>query len=418
MAHTVLGNVALGYQLLWSRLRQLCGVQLFIGTDDAQAVDATHLLAALEDLWSEQAPVLLLSVPSHRLLGELLDQASAASPWLEVHETQLRDPAIARRIAPAHQRGLRLIWRGEPGTRPSAALAPCFLRQMASLSPEDALAGLRVSRRNHHAAAVVTPLSRLSSPVQAGQIYEALACRALVEHCLDEQGVWAVAGWPLEDVLHGYRRQRIQPGHHAIVHLVETIDADGSMEAIEHILSEEPILAYRFMRYTNSAGLGLHTEIESIRHALMVLGLSLLRAWLLEQLPHASSDLNLQPVRTSMVVRARLMAQLLEAGDSDELRREVYLCGLLSQMDLMLGEPLAEILARVPLSQRISAAILSQSGPYLPYLELACAMESSQTQATQNLCDSHQMDREEINRALLRTLSSASSRPAKGLLLV
>lgn len=417
MAHTVLGNVALGYQLLWSRLRQLCGVQLFIGADDASTVDASHLLSALADLWSEQSPVLLLSVPSHRLLGDLLDHASASSPWLEVHETQLRDPAIARRIAPAHQRGLRLIWRGEPGTRPSATLAPCFLRQMLTLSAEEALTGLRVSRRKHHAADTAL-LSPFSSPVLAGQIYEAVACRALAEHCLDEQGVWAVAGWPLEDVLHGYRQQRIQPGHHAVVHLIEAIDEDASVEAIEQLLSEEPILVYRFMRYANSAALGLHTEIGSLRHALMVLGFSLLRAWLLGQLPHASSDLNLLPVRTSMVVRARLMAQLLEAGDSDELRHEVYMCGLLSQMDLMLGEPLAETLARVPLSPRISSAILGQSGPYLPYLELACAMESSQTQATRALCEAQQMDLEEVNRVLLRTLSSASSRPAKGLLLV
>jgi len=198
---------------------------------------------------------------------------------------------------------------------------------------------------------------------------------------------------------------------------VEAIDADDSVEHIELILSEEPILAYRFLRYANSAALGRRTDIDSIRQGLMVLGLSLLRSWLLEQLPHASGDLNLQPVRTTLALRAHLMNHLLDAGDGDDLRREVYLCGLLSQMDLMLGEPLNAALARLPLSQRITSAILDHSGPYMPYLDVAAALESPNTQATRALCDLHQMNSEEVNRALLRTLSQIRPRPARGLLL-
>lgn len=417
MSHTVLDNVALGYQLLWDRLRQLSGVQLFVGSDDAHPPDAPHLLRALDDLWSEQAPALLLSVPSSRLLGELLDCAGPNSPWLEVHELHLRDPALVQRVQQAHQRGLRLIWRGEPGQRPSAELAPCFLRQLVNLSAAEALAGLRASLRQHNAGEALAG-ERLNSPVQAGQIYEALASRVLAEHCLDQQGAWGLAGWPLEDVLHGYRQQRIQPEQRAIVRLIEAIDADASVEQLEHILSAEPILSYRFLRYANSAGLGLRAEIESLRQGLMVLGLSQLRAWLLAQLPHASSDLNLQPVRAAMVLRARLMEHLLDAGDGDDLRRDIYLCGLLSQLDLLLGEPLAPALARLPLSAHSTAALLSQSGPYLPYLEVATALESPHTQSTRALCLAHQMDMEAVNRTVLRTLSHARSHPAKGLLLV
>ncbi|MDO8448976.1 MAG: HDOD domain-containing protein [Rhodoferax sp.] len=417
MAKTVLGSVSLGYQLLWNQLRQLGGVQLFVGADDTAPVDAPHLLSALDESWSGQAPTLLLSVQSPRLLADMLDHGTADSPWIEVHESLLRDPAMAQRAHRAHQRGMKLIWRGEPGQRPSAALASCFLRNMVALTAEEALAGLRVSLRKHNGTDA-SQSSKVTSPVLAGQIYEAVASRVLTEHCLDEQKAWGVAGWPMEDVLHGYRQQRIQPGHRAIVRLTEAIDADDSVEHIELILSEEPILAYRFMRYANSAGLGLRTGIDSIRHGLMVLGLSQLRSWLLEQLPHATSDLNLQPVRTALVLRARLMEQLLDAGDGNDLRREVYLCGLLSQMDLMLGEPLNAALARFPVSERVTSAILDHSGPYVPYLEMATALESANTQATRVLCDLHRMNLEEVNRALLRTLSNARPHPAKGLLLV
>jgi EAL and modified HD-GYP domain-containing signal transduction protein len=417
MTHTVLGSVYLGYQLLWSPLRQLRAIQLFVGIDDTTPVDSQHFLSAIGELWSEQAPTLLLSIQSAKLLGDLLDHAPASGPWIEVQDTQLHDPAMAARVQQAHQRGLKLIWRGEPGARPGAALAPCFLRQMLSLTPVEALAGLRVSLRKHNGTETARP-SRVVSPVLPGHIYESVASGVLTEHCLDQQGAWAVAGWPIEDVLHGYRHQRIQPSHRAVVQLIEAIDADDSVEQIEQILTEEPILCYRFMRYANSAGLGLRTEIESLHHGLMVLGYSVIRAWLLEQLPHATSDLNLQPVRVAMATRAHLMEHLLDAGNSDDLRREVYLCGLLSQIDLLLGESLNSALSRIKLSERISSAILGHAGPYMPYLDVATALESPNTHATRVLCDALSLNIEEVNHALLRTLAHIKHIPAKGLLLV
>jgi len=406
MGSAVLGSVALGYQLVWDQLRQVSGVQLFVGTPNATRIDAVHLLSALDDIWSAQAPILILSVQSPQLLGDLLDHATQDSPWIEVHASLLLDPALAERVRRAHQRGLRMIWRGEPGTRPNAGMAACFLRSMVTLTAEEALTGLRVSLHKHHGADTPLPL-QLKSPVVAGHIYEAVASRVLTEHCLDQQGAWGVAGWPMDDVLHGYRHKRIQPGHRAIVRLIEAVDGDESTDRIGHILSEEPILAYRFARYLNSAGLGLGTEVDSLLHGLMVLGLSKLRAWLVEQLPQASSDLNLQPVRTALVVRAHLMEHLLDAGDSDDLRQEVYWCGLLSQMDLLLGEPLGAVLGRIPLSDRVRSSLLDHDGPYWPYLEVATALESPATQLTHALCETHQMSNEAVNRALLMTLSDA-----------
>lgn len=413
MTPSALGSVSLGYQLLWNPLRRLRGVQLFVGLDDTAVVDARHLLSAIEALWTAQAPILLLSIQSARLLADILDNAPASSPWIEVHDTYLRDPAMAQKLSQAHRRGLRMIWRGEPGQRPGAALAPCFLRTILSLTAEEALAGLRVSLRKHNGSVAPRP-----SPVRADQIYESVASRVLAEHCLDEQGAWAVAGWPVDEVLHGYRQKRIQPGRRALVQLIAAIDADDSLDHLEQSLSDEPILAYCFVRYINSAGLCLRTEIESIRHGLMVLGVSEVRAWLQEQLPHANSDLNLQPVRTAIALRARLTGNLLDAGQGDNLRREISLCGLLSQIDLLLGEPLHEALARLQLPTRITSALLSHSGPYVSYLDIAAALESSDTQATRALCAAHEMDLENVNRTLLRTLSQARQPSAKGLLLV
>lgn len=414
MAQTVLGSLSLGYQFLWNQLRQPAAVQLFLHADDAVPVDAQHLLATLRELWTEQAPVLLLSIQSPVLLRDVLVHGTPDDPWVEVPQAWLADAAMAYCVQQARQHGLKLVWRGEPGQRPSTAMAAHFHKNMVNLSAKEALTGLRVSRQKYHGSAT-TPA--LQSPVVAGHIYEAVASRALVEHCLDQQGAWAVAGWPMEDVLYGYRGHLIQPGQTALVRLADAIEADASLDAIELLLSEEPVLAYRFLRYVNSAGLGLRSAMESIHHGLMALGYSALKAWVLEQMPHAAGDPNLNPIRVAMVTRAHLMERLLDAGEEHDLRREVYLCGLFSQIDLLLGEPLATALQRLPLSERISAALLAHAGPYAPYLEIAAALESPATQATRALCETHQISAEEVNRALLRTLAGIRPRSTKGLLL-
>ena len=210
----------------------------------------------------------------------------------------------------------------------------------------------------------------------------------------------------------------MQADQQTIIGLIEALEADDTTETIEQTLVSDALLAYRFLRYTNSAALGLRTEIESVRHGLMVLGHARLKDWLLQQLPHAVSDVDLQPIRTAMAVRAKVMAQLLDAGEGDELRRELYLCGVLSQIDLVMGEPMATALQRIPVSGRIKQALLHRTGPYAPYLEIAIALESSNTQAILSLCESHDLSAGETNRVLLRTLGSAPARSTRGLLLV
>ena len=105
------------------------------------------------------------------------------------------------------------------------------------------------------------------------------------------------------------------------------------------------------------------------------------------------------------LMRARMMEHLLDAGDEDTLRREVFLTGMLSQIDGLLGESLKDALQRLPLSERVNGAILGNNGPYAPFLELATALEYPRMDAVPGLCQTHELDLGEVNRTLLRVLA-------------
>lgn len=400
MVQSVLGSLVLGYRPLWNAARRMAGVQLFVAGDDDVQVDALHLLRTIEELWDASSPPLLLAPRTPRILAEWLEHAPPGSPSIEVADAWLVDPALLKRARSAQRRGLKLVWHGPLARLPEPDVAALFYTSMLTVDADTAVAALRAGK----AAAAQPKKSAAPGPIIAGQMYEDVASRALMQQCLDGAGALALAGWPMEDVLHSLRYQPVSASHEVVLKLLKAIDDEQSLDGQEQVLGEDPLLAYRFMNYTNSAALGLRTGVDSLRRGLVMMGYGSIQRWLGDQLPGASTEPDLRPVREAMVLRARLAEQLIEAGVGKELRAEMYLCALLSQLDLLLNEPLGTILRRLPLSDRVYDAAVLHNGPYAPSLDMASALESDDAPLIRDLCEQHELDREHVNRSLLHVL--------------
>ena len=403
----VLNALVMGYRPLWNAERQLGGVQLFLHDEADRPVDIAHLLRILSEMWAPSSPRLLLSPQSPRLLQAMLHLTTPHQAWsLEVRGAWLADqPGLLEHVASAAQRGVRLVWRGSMKQLPTAHEAQHYACSLLHLEPQDALTLVRTSADQ----AVPQHLALL-----AGQMYEEIHSQTLARRCLDHFHASAIAGWPVEDVLHRIRGARLlHPSHAHVLRLLKAVDADQSLETFEEILSEDPLLAYRFMLYANSAALGARNPITSLRRALVMLGYGTLKEWLANQLIHASHDKDLQPIRLGTVMRAQLTSHLLDAGVSQELRSEVYLCGLFAKLDDVLDEPLETTLARLPLSERIADAAVRGEGPYAPSLHLAQAMESEHgAAAVREICETYDISLEHVNRTLLRLVCEWPNQPA------
>lgn len=377
MSASVLDHLTLVHRLLWNRRRDIAGVQLLVESlPAAQGLDARHLLAVLNELWPARAPQLLLSVRHPALLLDLLQHGRPDGPWLLLPPEALSDAVLRPRAQQAQARGLPLLWPDAPGlAAPNAGRPGRYRLDDAETLPPGQL--------------LLTPASR------------AQACTAL-----DQRGAWAVAGWPTDEMLNELPAPARLPDRTAISRVVRAIEQDASLDRIEALLCAEPVLSYRFLLHVNTTAPQQRGQIDTLYQGLQVWGLRHVQAWLLDQLAQAGSEVDLQPVRLGMVLRARLIEQLLDPGDEEDLRREVYLCGLYSQLHRLLGEPLAQLLPRLPLSQRILQALLEDSGPYHPALQLARALEATDTRATRLLGESYGYAPQDVNRALLRALAA------------
>ena len=379
MSASVLDQLTLAYRLLWNRRREVAGVELRVDPlPAASGFDARHLLSTLAELWPSRAPRLLLTVHHPALLLDLLAHGRSDGPWITLPSEALADPVLRPRAQQAQARGLPLVWPGRLDAGAPTQGRPGLYRLDAGQSAD------------------------LLPP---GQILLLPESRAQAVTALDAREAWAVAGWPVADTLQSLQAAAALPDRTAISRVVRAIDADASGDKLEALLCAEPVLCYRFLQHVNTSIARQRGEIDTVQRGLQVWGLKHVQAWLLDQMIQASGEADLQPVRTSMAICARLVEHLLDPGDEEDLRREVYLCGLYSQLDRLLGEQLATLLGRLPLSQRILQALLEQDGPYLPALQLAHALEAGDTRSTRALSESYGYGPEDLNRALLRTLA-------------
>jgi c-di-GMP-related signal transduction protein len=151
---------------------------------------------------------------------------------------------------------------------------------------------------------------------------------------------------------------------------------------------------------------GASREVTTVRQALMLLGQRRLRDWMLELMPGASGDRELLPVRLGLVLRARLMEHLMEAGLQRDLRTEIYVTGLFSALDRLTNEPLNAALKRIPISEAMGDALLREAGPYHIYLDIARRMEHfEELQRLPALCEAAAFPLDHVNRSLIRTIA-------------
>lgn len=402
MTRTVLDSVALGYQPVWNRSRQLAAVRMPVLVLDRASVDGQHFVRALGNDWPRAAPTLIIAPRSLPLVDQLLQLPPIPNTWLEVPGDLLASAEGRARMAAAVRRGHQLLRQTGLSAITGEEVPPLDVRSLVHLSPEDVLATLQALPAEPGGAPAGP------SPLRADHIYGGVANRAVAEHALDTAGAWGVLGWPEEDTLQSFRRHPLACDQATILATSEALANECTLDQLERLIRQDPVMVYRVLLLVNSALHGRDREINSLRHAIMMLGFTVLGQWVTEQLAGAETDVALHPVRYAMVMKARLAQHLLDPGSDDNLRSEIFVTALFAQLDRLLHEPLAKVLHRLPLSGRIHDALLRQTGPYNAYLSVSDAQgRADQLHRLPLVCDQHDISLETANQAMLRMLATS-----------
>src|SRR5688572_2311195 len=172
---------------------------------------------------------------------------------------------------------------------------------------------------------------------------------------------------------------------HRLQLLRELNGADPDLGAIEDLLRHDPALSFQIIRYLNSAAFGLRSRVQTIRHAVAMLGQAGLRTWAtVVILADAGSERPLELIVTS-VARGRFCELAGLAIGLTGRQHDLSLLGLFSMIDAIVGRPLDETLDAVCLPPDIDAAIRGNPGELSDLLELAKAYERADWQTVEQL---------------------------------
>lgn len=388
----VLEHVILGCGAMFDARRQPATTRLTVHpAHDGAVPDPNGLLAALADAWPVDAGPMSLNLTSEQWLAALMDVKTPAHLMVEVPAFLAGEPVWADRIRQRAADGLAMVLKGRPLAPLPPDLMGCF--KLAIIDRAD-------DRRQ--AAAPGSGAARALPFVQSGNATPAEAGDSF------KRGAQAVLGWPLGEAPDGSKPKKGVPGSVAVVmDLIQRVDREEPAAKLEAVLRGDPSLAFRLMRYINSPGFGLSVEINSFSHALMMLGYNRLKRWLALLMTSAVDDPDLKPMMFLAVRRGLLMEELARQHGDETMRNEVFLCGVFSLLDRMLGQTFGQLLGSLPVPERVQQALVDGEGPYQPSLELAIAIEAESPIDIREHAEAMMLSPGEVNRAALKAMGSA-----------
>ncbi|HSJ79866.1 MAG TPA: HDOD domain-containing protein, partial [Thiobacillus sp.] len=162
------------------------------------------------------------------------------------------------------------------------------------------------------------------------------------------------------------------PSRAKVLDLMNRVRSGAEQPELAAQFRHDPALSVRLLRYVNSPGMGLMNKIGGIEQALMVMGQDKLYRWLTLILFTGGKSQELdQAVLENALVRGRMAEQLAGRALFAKARDEIFVAGLFSLLDVVMGMPMEQVLKQISLPAEITEAIVSQRGPYAPYLALA-----------------------------------------------
>jgi EAL and modified HD-GYP domain-containing signal transduction protein len=199
----------------------------------------------------------------------------------------------------------------------------------------------------------------------------------------------------------------INPSYATVLDLLNMVTRKAEVKEIEDGFKRDAALSFKLLRYINSVGFGLSCEIQSIRHALTILGYNQLYRWLTLLMVTAGDNSTPPALMKTSITRGRL-TELLGEGYFDKTERDnLFIIGVFSLLDAMLEMPMEQILDKVQLPEAVTDALLTRTGPYGPFLQLTEACESAEATRINQLAEALQMDTNQVNNKHIAALAWA-----------
>lgn len=166
-----------------------------------------------------------------------------------------------------------------------------------------------------------------------------------------------------------------------LLKLLSLVTRDAESAEIEALVKRDASLAYKLLKLVNSVAFMPGRHIESFSQALVLLGRRQLQRWLMLLLfARPPGNETVSPLLPQAALRANLLEGMARRkGLARDDWDHAFMIGMFSLLDTLFGQPLAEIIAPLHLSDEVTRALLEGSGPFGALLKTVRSGEAGPT---------------------------------------
>ena len=190
--------------------------------------------------------------------------------------------------------------------------------------------------------------------------------------------------------------------------MAEINNPEVNFEKINTFIKGDVSLSFNLLKFINSSVFGFKTKINSIKQALVLLGLSEVRKWasiiVLRNIGEDKPD----ALIVNSVVRATFGEALAHKTIFKQQASNIFLMGLFSLIDAFLDRPLVEVLKELPLTNEIKRALLGEANQIRGFLDLILAYEKGDWTQFSLCAKKIHIDESQVPDIYLQALASAN----------
>jgi EAL and modified HD-GYP domain-containing signal transduction protein len=361
-----------------------------IDTDmDAGITVIANTLVNMGTEWLLKGKLAFVNMEASMLMSSFSMLLPPENVVIEILETVQVTPEVLERLAELKEAGYRFAlddYQYLPETEPLLQLASYVKLDVLAHTPAE-LSNLVKAIRKH-------PVELVAEKVETPEQFR--HCQALGFDFF--QGYYFAHPETLAAKI-------INPVYGTVVQLLEKVRQGADAKELEALFKKDVALTFKLLRYINSAGFGLSCEVQSIRHAVSILGLQPLYRWLTLLLVTAGGAPTMPTLARTAITRGRLCELIgkicLSKSDQDNL----FIVGVFSLLPAFLEMPMDQVLERIVIPEKLIDALADRSGIYGPFLALAEAVESGNSEQLESLASSLMVTPDQVSQAHLQALA-------------
>jgi len=157
---------------------------------------------------------------------------------------------------------------------------------------------------------------------------------------------------------------KLSPGKIILLNVLQELGKENvNIEKVENLIKKDTKLALNLLRFINSAHFYLKVKVKSIKHAIQLIGIDNLKAWLLLFMyaNEFNERIDDNPAFDLALVRAKFMEEIINKIKKSEAGK-AYLTGLLSMVDTVLGISKKDFFEKLQTENEIKDAVLNYQG--------------------------------------------------------